>query len=181
MNVENTNVLEWIPYAFRDIEEFEAIAAAENFEFNELHKAINDMMCDQFVNQSTETGIKRWEKMLGINPVSAATLDERRWEILNRLNIKIPYTFTMLKNRLATLYGDNFSLKVISDTYTVKVRILQEQIKTMASTRTMLEVIVPANMVIDLNTIESEGVHSTSTAVLGRAVLGAMKLGQSGL
>ena len=147
------NILEWIPYAFRDIEEFKALAAAENYELDQLYLALENLMNDQFVHDATEIGIKRWERLLGIKAASTATLEERRWEILNRLNIKIPYTITMLRNKLNALYGDgNFTLKIINDTYTLKIRIPAESIKTLSSTRSMLDVIVPANMLIDLDT-----------------------------
>lgn len=173
-----TDILGWIPFAFRDIEEFKALAAAENLELDELYQAIENLMNDQFVNDATEVGIKRWEKLLGINAPSEATLDERRWEILNRLNIKIPYTITMLRNKLTALYGSDFILKVINDTYTVKVRIPSASIKTLPSTQAMLDVIVPANMMIDLGTYDPQNPLS-STSVLGLAVLGVMKLGRT--
>ena len=181
MKHKATDILEWIPYGFRDIEAFKVLATVENVELDELYQAIETMMNDQFIYDAAESGIKRWEKLLNIKPLASATLDERRWEILNRLNVKVPYTTTMLRNKLKALYGNNFTMNVISDTYTVKVRILEEQVKTLPSTQAMLDVIVPANMLIDLRTFESDGTISTTTSVLGRAVLGAMKLGQSGL
>lgn len=170
----NSNIIEWIPYAFRDIVEFQALAAAEDFEIDELHAVLETMMNDQFINDATETGIRRWERMLGINPALSATLDERRWAILNKLNINIPYTITMLRNKLTALYGEDFKLKVISDSYLLKVDILETFAKTLASTREMLDVIVPANMNVIVKT------YSTNTsAVLGQAVLGQAILGRS--
>ena len=57
----------------------------------------------------------------------------------------------MLKNKLYALYGDSYTIKLISDTYTIQIRVPQELSDSeIRSTYTMLEVIVPANMIIDI-------------------------------
>lgn len=142
------DIINYLPPVVSCINEFQRLAETENPELNLLWEAYEKLLNDQFVHTATESGIRRWESILGINPGSA-TLEERRWEILNRLNVKIPYTMTMLKNKFISMFGeDNFTLQLISDTYTLKVRI--NDVKKIESTSSMLDVIVPANLYVDL-------------------------------
>ena len=145
------DLLSYLPPVLQELEEFKQIMNTESEEFNLLVKEYQNLLSDQFVHEATENGLSRWEKILGINPKPTDTPESRRWEILNRLNIKIPYTWTMLKNKLYALYGDSYIIKLISDTYTIQIRVPQELSDSeIRSTYTMLEVIVPANMIIDI-------------------------------
>lgn len=146
------NILDYLPSIITNYREIQSIAIAENPELNELWQMIGDLMKDQFIHDATEKGIKRWEKILNIKPLSSSTLEERRWEILNRINVKIPYTVNMLRNKFNAMYGDRYYIKLINDTYTLKIRIGSEYIKQLESTRSMLNVLVPANLVIELDT-----------------------------
>lgn len=148
------DLMEYLPPVFGEIQEIKHLMQTDSEEVNLLWKAYEDLMNDQFVYDATENGIKRWEKILGIKPSASSTLEDRRWEVLNRLNVKIPYTMTMLKNKLSSMYGDNFSLKLISDTYTLQVRIPMSELKNIESVRNMLDVLVPANLYIDLDVDE---------------------------
>ena len=140
MESNTVDLLSYLPPVLQELEEF-----------NILVKEYQNLLSDQFVHEATENGLSRWEKILSINPKPTDTLEQRRWEILNRLNIKIPYTWTMLKNKLYALYGDSYTIKLISDTYTIQIRVPQELSDSeIRSTYTMLEVIVPANMIIDI-------------------------------
>ncbi len=151
MESNTVDLLSYLPPVLQELEEFKQIMNTESEEFNILVKEYQNLLSDQFVHEATENGLSRWEKILSINPKPTDTLEQRRWEILNRLNIKIPYTWTMLKNKLYALYGDSYTIKLISDTYTIQIRVPQELSDSeIRSTYTMLEVIVPANMIIDI-------------------------------
>lgn len=151
MESNAVDLLSYLPPVLQELEEFKQIMNTESEEFNILVKEYQNLLSDQFVHEATENGLSRWEKILSINPKPTDTLEQRRWEILNRLNIKIPYTWTMLKNKLYALYGDSYTIKLISDTYTIQIRVPQELSDSeIRSTYTMLEVIVPANMIIDI-------------------------------
>ena len=151
MESNTVDLLSYLPPVIQELEEFKQIMNTESEEFNILVKEYQNLLSDQFVHEATENGLSRWEKILSINPKPTDTLEQRRWEILNRLNIKIPYTWTMLKNKLYALYGDSYTIKLISDTYTIQIRVPQELSDSeIRSTYTMLEVIIPANMIIDI-------------------------------
>lgn len=102
------------------------------------------------MHEATENGIKRWEKILKIIPGASDTLDMRRFEILNRLNIKIPYTITMLRNKIQALYGSNCDIKYINDTYTLKIFVPAIVDKELLNLQKMLDVIIPANLIVNI-------------------------------
>lgn len=155
MENNTVDLLSYLPPVLQELEEIQQIMKAESEEFNILVKEYQNLLSDQFVHEATENGLSRWEKILNIKTKPTDTLESRRWEILNRLNIKIPYTFTMLKNTLHALYGNSYTIKLISDTYTIHIRVPQVTDAELRSTYTMLEVIVPANMIIDLSIDEN--------------------------
>lgn len=155
MENNTVDLLSYLPPVLQELEEIQQIMKAESEEFNILVKEYQNLLSDQFVHEATENGLSRWEKILNIKTKPTDTLESRRWEILNRLNIKIPYTFTMLKNTLYALYGNSYTIKLISDTYTIHIRVPQVTDAELRSTYTMLEVIVPANMIIDLSIDEN--------------------------
>lgn len=141
------NLIKYLPLVLQNIEEFKALYGAEDVEINNLYEALQTLLKDQFVHEATENGIKRWEKILKIIPGVDDTLDMRRFEILNRLNIKIPYTITMLRNKIQALYGNDCNIKYISDTYTLNITVPSITDKELLNLNSMLDVIVPANLI----------------------------------
>ena len=140
-----TRLISYLPPVLQNIEEFKALYGTEDYEIDDLYAALEILLKDQFVHEATENGIKRWEKILKIIPGASDTLDMRRFEILNRLNIKIPYTITMLRNKIQALYGSDCDIKYINDTYTLKIFVPAIVDKELLNLQKMLDVIIPAN------------------------------------
>lgn len=108
----------------RDTAQFGQIAVAENPEFNKLSECIFNVLEDSFISSTTsEYGVERWEKMLDIVYPYGATLDERKAAIVTRLNLKIPYTWNVLKQLLYTIAGNDYELYYDNDNQTLVVEI----------------------------------------------------------
>lgn len=144
------NLISYLPPVLQNIEEFKVLYGTEDYEIDDLYTALEILLKDQFVHEATENGIKRWEKILKIIPGANNTLDMRRFEILNRLNIKIPYTVTMLRNKIQALYGSDCDIKYINDTYTLNIFVPAIADKELLNLQNMLDVIVPANLVVNI-------------------------------
>lgn len=144
------NLISYLPPVLQNIEEFKALFSAEDYEIESLLTALENLMKDQFVHEATENGIKRWERLLNIFPSTTDTLEMRRFEILNRLNIKIPYTITMLRNKIQALYGSDCDIKYINDIYTLNIIVPNISEKELLNLKNMVNVIVPANLVVDI-------------------------------
>ena len=130
--------------------EFTAIADAENPEFNYLWEKIYGLVDEYFVRTATEYGVRRMEKILNITPLATDTLDQRKDNIIWKLNLKIPYTMTFLKNILASMVGEeNRQVEHDNDTQTLIVRI-KEGLRDMNQLRKDLEKIIPQNLILKL-------------------------------
>lgn len=149
--MHDRNLINYLPYFLRGVREYKCIMTdGEQPEINLLWKAIENTMKDQFISDATANGVQRWERILGIVPKGTLSLDERKFTILTKLNEKLPFTFTTLRERLETLCGeDNFS--VVVDGFSVIVRVALAAKNNLADVDDLLKRMIPANMVIDLS------------------------------
>jgi hypothetical protein len=151
------NLLNYLPSVMQEFKEFKVLAEAENPEVSALWSVLEDIMNDQFINDSTENGVKRWETILKIIPKGTDSLDVRKFRILTRLNEKLPYTFTALEQQLVTLCGaDRFSLELNNGTYTLTVRVELAAKGKFDEVNELLKRTVPANIVIDLSLLYNQ-------------------------
>ncbi len=151
MNNFNTartiDLLGYLPDVLKDTKEMQAIMAAEMPEIQALWQACEDVLNDQFIVEATENGVARREKMLGISPFATDTLDDRKFRILSRYNEQLPYTRQSLRQRLATLCGeDGYSIEFLTKDFTVKVKVELTVKKQEAAVGEMLERVLPYNM-----------------------------------
>lgn len=134
----------------RDTAQFGQIAVAENPEFNRLADCIFRALKDSFIHSATEYGVKRWESMLQIAPSSGETLEERKARILTYLNLKLPYTWRVLKQLIEGIVGeDKVTLDYVNDESKLVVhtdRLSDEKLQTV---RDLIERVVPMNLVVE--------------------------------
>lgn len=107
-----------------------------------------NVMNDQFITLATENGVKRWESILGVTPKANYTLDERRFQILARLNEQLPYTVDTLKIALASLCGvDGYTLKLDPSKYELVVKLALASESNVEAVSVLLNKMIPANIV----------------------------------
>lgn len=132
----------------RDTAEFQQIAAAENPEFNTVLKCLYNILKDGFINDLTEYGVRRWEKILELPVAPTATLEERKVAILTYLSIRRPYTIRILKNMLSTIMGDgNYSLNINNDTSTLTVKIADDKYR--ADVLMLMQRVLPQELILN--------------------------------
>jgi Uncharacterized protein conserved in bacteria (DUF2313). len=146
------DVLNYLPDFLKEFREFKELAASENPEILALWGTLESVMRDQFINDSTENGVKRWEKILKISPKGTDGLDIRKFRVLARLNEKLPYTYRKLEQQLGTLCGESgYSMELRNNEYKLVVRVALSAGAMFAEVEKLLKRIVPANMDIDLS------------------------------
>lgn len=157
----NRKLIDYLPEFLREVREYKAILTdAVQPEFAELFQAIETALNDQFVQSASEYGVSRYEKMLKIPPNETNSLDDRKFTILTMMNEQLPYTMTSLKNRLGNLCGkDGYSVELDANKFTLKVRVALAARNNYNDVCTMLEKIVPANMIIDVSLMYNQ--HQT--------------------
>ena len=134
----------------RDTAQFGQIAVAENPEFNRLADCIFRALEDSFIHSATEYGVKRWESMLQIAPSSGETLEERKARILTYLNLKLPYTWRVLKQLIEGIVGEgNVELNLDNDTQTLTVYFNENVDNSISDTiDALISRVVPMNLVV---------------------------------
>ena len=138
----------------RGTDEFQQIAIAENPEFNKLGEYIRRVLQDSFIHDSTEYGVKRWEKMLNIVPEKTDSLEDRKIRILTQLNLQLPYTWRTLQQMIASFVGDgNYEMNYINDYSKLIIKIKVDSDSQYTTVLNLLKNVVPQNVVIDLGRI----------------------------
>jgi hypothetical protein len=117
VELREVRIEEYWPLIVKNIAEFGQIAVAENPEFNNFAECIFRVLKDAFILEGSEYSVERWEKILGINPSSNASLNNRKSSILTRLSLKVPYTWRVLKQMLVPILGgeDKFVMEYVND------------------------------------------------------------------
>lgn len=141
----------------RDTAQFGQIAVAENPEFNRLSECIFRALEDSFIHSATEYGVSRWEKMLQIAPSSTDTLDDRKARVLTYLNLKLPYTWRVLKQLVEGVVGEgNVEMNLDNDTQTLTIDIPDTHEETV---RDLVSRVVPMNLDVQYKLSKMEGVE----------------------
>lgn len=148
----NRYLLDYLPHFMREFAEMKRIMDAEQSEVDDLWKSCDKALDEQFVATASEYGISRYENIHGIVPKATSTLDERRFTISTRMVEDTPYTMTSLKQKLESLCGeDGYSVALDAENCVLTVRIALTARSHYNDVCTMLEKVVPANMIIDVS------------------------------
>lgn len=144
-------LINYLPPVVQAMREMKAIMDGQQDGLSTLWNAVQSVFDDQFVEDATENGIKRWEKILSITPKGSETLDTRRFRIKTRLNEQLPFTIPVLNQQLSTLCGaEGYSVEMEKGTYILYVKVALVAKSNLDDVDTLLKRIVPAEIVIDL-------------------------------
>jgi hypothetical protein len=141
-------ILNYYPPVIKQIREIQAIAKAEDLEFEKLKLAINEVLNNMFVFTANERGIKRFETILGITPKSTQTLDDRRINIIammNRRKMSLSELTAMLSN-----YSEGIELiNNISDM--TMIVILNNDASSIEALNKVVDEILPMNIYFEFS------------------------------
>ena len=142
------DISKYWPPIVGDTKEFKEIAKAENPEFNLLARCIEETFNNQFIMDSTEYGVKRWEKILKIYPPITDTLLTRKYRILVYLNRKIPYTYRVMENQLIQFFGkDNIDIDLQHKIYSLRIAVKTFNYDLFAMAMDEINIMKPCNLV----------------------------------
>ena len=102
----NTNIIDYLPYWFRDIIEYQEICETESEQLSALADEMHAVADNFFFQTMDESAVNMWEQVLGIVPnPQTEDLDFRRFRVLNRLTTKPPFTLGFLYQKLDEMIG----------------------------------------------------------------------------
>lgn len=141
------SLIDYLPQFMKEYTEMMEIMKTEQVEIDDLWSAADAAFSDQYILDATEYGVSRWESMLGIQPKGTATLDERKFKILTKLNQELPYTLRKLELALTNLCGEGrFSIVTIAKEYHIEVKLALESKENYQEVVDVLKKMIPANM-----------------------------------
>ncbi len=145
-------MLDYYPHVLRDYREIKGIADGQQWLFERLWDAVGRVFGNQFVETMDDMGLERWERILGIRPKGTATLEERRFEVLLKLNqAQLPYTYRSLRRYLGSVSND-FETRLDNNAYYLWMRIRLEGYRQRDELADVLRQMLPANIVLFLRT-----------------------------
>lgn len=141
-------LMDYLPVFMKEYREMEAIMDTEQVSIEKGWIDAENVLADQFIQDATENGVLRYEKILNITPKATHTLEERKFDILTRINEQLPYTMASLQKMLQALCGEGgYVLKMNSDSYELVVKLDLANQNNYDAVCSLLEKTVPANIV----------------------------------
>lgn len=109
---------------------------------------INQLSLDAHILTASADTISEWETLLNITPYATDSLETRRFRVYVRINEKLPFTETWLRNQLTTLLGaEGFTMELNAEALTLDVKISVNNQSNFETVKDFLERVVPLNVV----------------------------------
>lgn len=157
-------LIDYLPLFIQSYSEIKEIMDAEQVNVEKTWTGATDVMNDQYILDATENGVKRWESILKITPKATYTLDERKFNILARLNWQLPYTIESLRYALTVLCGkDGYTLKLNPDKYDLIVKLALSNENYIEAVRDLIDNMIPANLTRNVQMYNTHGILASFT------------------
>ena len=150
------SIKKYLPLYLQEIKEFDEICKTEDIELEDLNNKINKLLNEITVANASNVGLSRYEKIYNIKNIST-DIEERRFNILNKMNGKGPFTLNWLNNKLKALVGeDNYKIDVDYNKYRIDISV-SGIFQNIAETLNIdLKEQLPANLIITVNLFQTE-------------------------
>lgn len=149
--VEYKNLIEYLPPFLSKYKEYQEIMRVVQMEIDGIRQSTQSNYNNQFIILLDEEGCKRYEKMFNILVTDNATLLDRRFSILTKIQSEIPYTELNLIRKLDLLCGkDNYILNIDAENYEISILIELISKRQQRAVKELFSREVPANMIINV-------------------------------
>ncbi len=149
-------LIKYMPLFLQDVREFQEIFKVEDKEIDSLKEQIENVLKEIIVTTAEGYGLDRYEKIYNIQNTTT-DVETRRFNILSKINNRLPYTVNWLINKLNNTVGeDNYRLEVDHNNYKVNIEItyLFQDIALLLN-RDLREQL-PANLIINITLYQIE-------------------------
>lgn len=150
MTTEHKKLIEHLPPFLAEYREYRRLFGVLQDEVDDIIAKAEKALNNTFPALADEEGISHWERMLGITPVVASPLDDRREVIRMKLAGERPYTFRKLTELLDKLLGvDGYHIEETAAFEMTVLVALTSRIQY-AAAEDLLNRILPANISLTL-------------------------------
>ena len=160
----------YFPWVLQNAREMQAIAAAENPEFNALYEKVWAWFANTFIFSTDLQGVERWERMLGLFPAEDATLYDRRAAIFMAVNGTTPYTEKSFERLTDGMYHKGaVRIRVFPNSYAAILDLADDMTERANDVFRYARLIIPANITLQLsNTVPIAMSHHIGAVVRRR-------------
>lgn len=141
----NVNLVSYLPSFLAEFKENIALLHAENSEFEFLWKSFDRILKNEYISTADESGLSRFEDIVGIKPLSDDTLESRRSRVFSRWFNHIPLTLKGLKKRLALICGEQGYSVTIKD-YAITISVYTRFDSQKEELKQLINDVIPENM-----------------------------------
>lgn len=140
---------EQLPRYFRPIIEFQGILKAHGHGIGQAGEAMDRLRDNFYIGTCDEPTIAYYEGLLGIVRRIDDDLGYRRLRVLQKLNMVVPFTIGLLRERLTELYGaDGYTLAVDPAACTIRIKVTSDRYGAIDLLYDLLLDILPAHIKI---------------------------------
>lgn len=147
--VREVNLIGYLPEFIQEYREIKHIMNSEQPEIQKLEDETEIIKDNQFILTCDLNGITRFEKLLGITPLSDDTLESRKSRVISRWNDMIPYTYEVLRDKLNLICGEGNYLMIPNfNDYELEIMVSLPLCGQADELDYMLSYMIPANIVV---------------------------------
>jgi len=151
------DLIRYLPDYYEYVREMNELMGAQNPEIDALWEVLAAVKRAQFIMDADEARIRRWEKVLRIQPDRAAqSLDYRKAVVILRLSTRAPLTFRWLNDKVVSIVGaGNFVISLYHDLYFLQIRLTNDLLGLTGELRSYLRQVIPANLGLSVEELYS--------------------------
>ena len=163
MYTNGRKLIDYYPPVIASIKDMQQIVGSQQPMIEELWDAVSFVTENQFIDSSTEEGVKEWEDELGIVPAANDTFEQRKKRLRNRWvpdnRFTLPWLWEWLKR---VSERDDIKIPTVTD-YVLTVRL--PAIVDYFTILNELEMYKPANIGVNAQISLEDGTHKLTSGV----------------
>ena len=134
--------------AVKGIPDLDQFNAAVDLQIEKVNKEVTRLDEDNYFDNTSESRIERWEKILELTPRADDTLDERRFAVHSRVIDKLPYTFRVVERELKALAPQaEFTREWSANGMTAQVKLPLTSVSKISDVDSLLDRKLPLDVV----------------------------------
>lgn len=137
--------------AVKGIPDLDQFNVSVDKQIEKLNTEITRLDEDNYFDNTSESRVIRWEKILSLTPRADDTLDERRFAVHTRVIDKLPYTFRIIEKELKALSPESeFTRQMSANGMTVTVKLPLTSVSKIADVDSLLDKKLPLDVVYEI-------------------------------
>ena len=149
--MERKRLITYLPRFMQNFSEMKEMLNAANVETDTINNQVGRILDEAFLNDCTEYGLQKYEKLTGLIPSDSETLEVRKSKVMMYWFNQSPYTLRVLRRKLDGFCGEgNYEIVEDMEQYKIIVKTrftTQEQIEWLKG---FLELFLPMNVCLEI-------------------------------